>query len=211
VLIEDTVFDTGDDCIAIKSGRNNDGRRVHVPTENVIVRRCTMKDGHGGVVLGSECSGDIRNVFVEDCEMDSPSLDRALRFKNNAMRGAVLENVFMRRVRIGRVGEAVLTIDLLYEEGARGGFKPVVRNVELEDITSTASPRVLFIRGFEGAIIDDIRIQNSTFKGLTDTEVVTHTSSVSLRNVTLEPARQTRGLNSVPAPAGQTNRPSATP
>lgn len=202
VLVENTLFDTGDDCIAIKSGRNGDGRRVNVPTENVVIRNCVMKDGHGGVVLGSECTGGIRNVFVENCEMDSPELDRALRFKNNAIRGGILENVFMRNVRIGRVGEAVLTIDLLYEEGANGAFKPIVRNVQLDNITSSASPRVMFIRGFEGAIIDNIRISNSTFRGVTETEVVTHTGSVSLRNVTIEPAKQVRGLNSVGSPAG---------
>ena len=84
VLIEGCLFDTGDDCIAIKSGRNNDGRRVGVPSENIIVRNCVMKDGHGGVVLGSECTGGIRNVFVENCEMDSPELDRALQTKRVA-------------------------------------------------------------------------------------------------------------------------------
>src|SRR4029453_203804 len=118
VLIENCTFDTGDDCIAIKSGRDGDGRRLHVPSENIIVRNCTMKDGHGGVVIGSEISGDCRNVFVEHCQMDSPNLDRALRFKSNARRGGVIENVHMRHVEIGRVGEAVLTITLMYEEGA---------------------------------------------------------------------------------------------
>jgi unsaturated rhamnogalacturonyl hydrolase len=200
VLIEDTLFDTGDDCIAIKSGRNGDGRRVGVPTTNVIVRNCTMKDGHGGVVLGSECSGGIRNVFVEDCDMDSPDLDRALRFKNNGVRGGVLENVFMRDVRIGRVGEAVLTIDLLYEEGPRGNFMPVVRNVQMENITSTASPRVLYVRGFEGATIDDIRISNSTFSGVTATEVVQHAGRIAFDRVTINPEVEVRGLNSVPPP-----------
>ena len=125
VLIEDCVFDTGDDCIAIKSGRDADGRRVHVPSENIIVRNCTMKDGHGGVVIGSEISGDCRNVFVEHCQMDSPNLDRALRFKSNARRGGVIENVFMRDVKIGRVSEAVLTIDFLYDTGADGAHRPV--------------------------------------------------------------------------------------
>lgn len=201
ILVEDTVFDTGDDCIAIKSGRNGDGRRVNVPSANIVVRRCTMKDGHGGVVLGSECTGGIRNVFIEDCAMDSPDLDRALRFKNNAVRGGVLENVFMRDVRIGRVGEAVLTIDLLYEEGARGAFPPIVRNVQLDRITSTASPRVLFIRGFAGAVIDGIRISDSTFNHVTDPEVVQHAETVTLRRVTINPARPVRGLNSVPPPA----------
>jgi len=60
VLIENCLFDTGDDCVAIKSGRNNDGRRVNVPSENLIVRGCVMKDGHGGVVIGSEVSGGCR-------------------------------------------------------------------------------------------------------------------------------------------------------
>jgi len=199
ILVEDTVFDTGDDCIAIKSGRNGDGRRVNVPTENMVVRRCTMKDGHGGVVLGSECTGGIRNIFAEDCVMDSPELDRAFRFKNNAVRGGVLENFFARNVKIGQVGEAVLTIDLLYEEGAKGDFKPIVRNVQLDNITSSGSPRILYIRGFEGAVIDGIHISNSTFNNVTETEVVTHAGSISLNRVTINPAKPTKSLNSVAA------------
>ena len=199
VLIEDTVFDTGDDCIAIKSGRNGDGRRINVPSENFVIRKCTMKDGHGGVVLGSECTGGIRNIFVEDCGMDSPNLDRALRFNDNAVRGGVLENVFMRNVRIGQVGEAVLTIDLLYEEGAKGDFMPIVRNVQLDRITSSGSPRLLYVRGFEGAVIDQIRISNSVFNGVTETEVVQHAGTITFQNVTINPAQAAPSLNSVPA------------
>ena len=184
VLIEDCVFDTGDDCIAIKSGRNNDGRRVNVPSENLIVRRCRMIDGHGGVVLGSEISGGVRNVFIEDCEMDSANLDRALRFKSNAMRGGFMENVFMRNVRIGSVAEAVLTIDFQYEEGAKGPHRPAVRNVVLENITSGNSPRVLNVRGFEGAVIDGVRISNSTVNGLTAPDFLGHAGDIRLENVT---------------------------
>jgi unsaturated rhamnogalacturonyl hydrolase len=200
VLIENCIFDTGDDCIAIKSGRNNDGRRIAVPSENFIIRNCTMKDGHGGVVLGSEISGGVRNVFIENCKMDSPHLERALRFKNNAVRGGVLENVFMRNVEIGRVSEAILTIDLLYEEGARGPHRPVVRNVEIAQVTSKSSPRVMFIAGFEGAVIDDIRIIDSKFQGVEATEHLSHAGSVSLKGVTIEPARRTRSANSIQAP-----------
>ncbi len=201
VLIENTKFDTGDDCIAIKSGRNNDGRRLAVPSQNIIIRNSEFKDGHGGVVLGSECSGDIRNVFAENCVMDSPNLDRALRFKSNAVRGGVLENVHMRNVRIGRVAEAVLTIDLLYEEGARGPHKPVVRNVSMTDITSTGSPRVMFVRSFDNAEIDNIRIAYSTFSGLTSTEVLQHAGNVTLNQVNFIPAKTARAANSVPPPA----------
>ena len=73
VLIEGCTFDTGDDCIALKSGRNDDGRRINVPVENVVIRNCTMKDGHGGVVIGSEISGGARNIFAEKCQMSSPA------------------------------------------------------------------------------------------------------------------------------------------
>jgi unsaturated rhamnogalacturonyl hydrolase len=201
VLIENCIFDTGDDCIAIKSGRNNDGRRVNVPSENIIVRGCTMKDGHGGVVIGSEIAGGCRNVFVENCVMDSPNLDRALRFKSNAVRGGTIENVFMRNVKVGQVAEAVLTIDLLYEEGAKGAFIPTVRNVTMENITSASSPRVFFVVGFPGAVIDNIRIANSTFAGVTATDIIHHAGRIALENVTVEPAKKVRSLNSPAAPA----------
>ncbi len=200
VLIENCLFDTGDDCIAIKSGRNNDGRRVAAPSENIIIRNSIMKDGHGGVVLGSEISGSVRNVFVENCKMDSPNLDRALRFKSNAVRGGVLENVFMRNVQIGRVAEAVLTIDLIYEEGANGPHAPTVRNVVLENVTSNASPRVMWIAGFPAATIDGVRFVNCTFKGIEATEMLSHAGSVSFSNVTMEPAKKGRSLNSVQKP-----------
>ena len=114
VLIEDCVFETGDDCIAIKSGRNTDGRRINVPSENIVVRGCTMKDGHGGVTLGNKMSGGIRNVFVENCFMSSPNLDRAIRLKSNSRRGDYLENLFVRNIEVGEVKESVLHIDLRY-------------------------------------------------------------------------------------------------
>ncbi len=196
VLIEDCLFDTGDDCIAIKSGRNNDGRRINVPSENIIVRNCTMKDGHGGVVMGSEISGHCRNVFVENCRMDSPNLDRALRFKNNAVRGGIIENVFMRNCEVGRVSEAVLTIDLLYEEGTNGPHRPIVRNVALENINSTSSPRVMHIAGFPGAVIDNISFTDCTFRGVEAAERLSGAGVMTFRNVTIEPAKKVRSLNS---------------
>src|SRR5437763_340292 len=94
VLIEKCLFDTGDDCIAIKSGRNSDGRRVNVPSVNLIIRDCTMRDGHAGTAIGSEISGSCSNVFVYNCEMSSPNLTCALRLKSNAVRGGVLQNIF---------------------------------------------------------------------------------------------------------------------
>jgi len=187
VLIEDCVFDTGDDCIAIKSGRNNDGRRVGKASENIAIRRCTMKDGHGGVVIGSEISGGCRNVFVEDCTMDSPNLDRVLRLKSNAVRGGVIKNIFMRNIKVGQVRDAVLQIDFLYEEGANGAYKPVVQSINMENITVDKTPRVLNVVGFPGAEILWVRIRNSIFNGVTKDDVVTE-ADVKLVDCQVNPA-----------------------
>jgi len=132
VLIDNCYFDNGDDCIAIKSGRNLDGRRINVPSENIIVRNSIMKDGHGGVSIGSEISGSCRNVFIEKCKMDSPNLDRALRIKSNSYRGGIVENIFMRNVEVGEVSNAVVNLNMRYDpnEGNDGKYPPVFRNIK---------------------------------------------------------------------------------
>ena len=188
VLIENCLFDTGDDCIAIKSGRNADGRRVGVPSVNLVIRNCTMRDGHGGVTVGSEISGSCSNVFAENCEMNSPNLTCALRLKSNAVRGGVLQNIFMRNVTVGQVWDSVLQIDFLYEEGAKGDFKPVARHVVMENITVAHTPRVLNVRGFPAAEISDVRVCDSTFKEIQKPDVV-QDADVKLVNCILEPAK----------------------
>jgi polygalacturonase len=183
VLIEHCTFDTGDDCIAIKSGRNADGRRIGVPSENIIVRDCEMRDGHGGVTVGSEISGGARYVFIERCRMDSPRLDRALRLKNNAMRGGTLEHIYMRDVVVGEVADAVLQVDFLYEEGANGAFTPVVRDVELQRVSSRRSNYALYLRGFEKGIIDDIRVIDCRFDGVKLPDLVESVTGLVRKNV----------------------------
>jgi polygalacturonase len=185
VLIESCTFDTGDDCIAIKSGRNRDGRRIGVPSENIIVHSCRMKDGHGGVSIGSEVSGGIRNVFVYDCTMDSPHLDRALRIKTNSYRGGVIENIFFRNVTIGQVANDVVQIDFSYEEGEGGPFQPVVRNVELRDVTCSKSSHALYLRGYASAPIRDVRVINCRFDNVAHPDIVDHVEGLHLDRVTV--------------------------
>jgi len=182
VLIERCFFDTGDDCIAIKSGRNADGRRLAARSENIIIRECEMRDGHGGVTIGSEISGGVRNVFTERCRMDSPNLDRALRFKNNAARGGVLEHIYMRDVTVGQVADAVLQIDFQYEEGASGAFNPVVRDVEMRNVTSRKSDYALYLRGLEKGTIADVRIIDCTFDQVAKPSVVERVEALTIRN-----------------------------
>jgi polygalacturonase len=182
VLIESCSFDTGDDCIALKSGRNADGRRVGVPVENVVVRNCVMKDGHGGVVIGSEVSGGARTVFAERCRMSSPNLDRALRIKTNSVRGGVVEHVYMRDVTVGEVAEAVLTVNFFYEEGDAGGYPPIVRDVELRGVTSRKSRHAVLLRGFAHDPIRDVRIVDCSFDGVEGEDVVEGVVDLTWRN-----------------------------
>ena len=183
VLIEDCTFDTGDDCIALKSGRNNDGRRVNVPVENVIVRNCVMKDGHGGVTIGSEISGGARNIFAERCKMDSPQLDRALRLKTNSVRGGIIERVFMRDVTVGQVKEAIVAIDFTYEEGDAGQFPPVVRNIEVRNVTSQKSNYGLLLRGYPHAPVSDVRLRDCTFDNVARPDILENVQRINFSNV----------------------------
>jgi hypothetical protein len=108
MLIAECSLSTGDDCVAVKAGRNRDGRRVSVPCQNVLIRDCLMKDGHGGVSVGREVSGGVRNILTENCQMSSPNLERPLRLKTNSYRGGVIENIGFRNVTMGEVKEAVM-------------------------------------------------------------------------------------------------------
>ncbi len=188
VLIENCYFDTGDDCIAIKSGRNADGRKWDIPSENIVVRGCHMKNGHGGVVIGSEISGGYKNLYVENCTMDSPELDRVIRIKTSTCRGGVIENVFVRNIEVGQCKEAVLKINLQYEnrEECVRGFIPTVRNVHLENITCQKSKYGALIVGLNDEIqVYDVSIRNSEFNNVADGNNITGARDITFENVTI--------------------------
>lgn len=186
VLIENCYFDTGDDCIAIKSGRNNDGRKWSIPSQNIIVRNCRMADGHGGVVIGSEISGGFYNLFVEDCEMDSPELLRVIRIKTSDCRGGVIDNVNVRNVKVGKCSEAVLKINLMYEprEECERGFPPFVRNVTLENVTSQESQYGIYIIGLDESVnVSGINLIDCSFSGVQEGTSITGADGVKLKKV----------------------------
>ena len=178
VLIENCYFNTGDDCIAIKSGRNNDGREggqgafAGRASKNIIIRNSKFNNGHGGVVIGSEISGGCQNVYAHDCEMDSPSLDRVLRIKTNSCRGGIIENINMRNITVGQCGEAVLKINTDYEprEVCCRGFYPTVRNVTMENVTCKKSKYGVMIVGYDDPklayTVNNITVKNCQFDGV---------------------------------------------
>lgn len=188
VVIENCFFDTGDDCIAIKSGRNYDGRRWNMPSENVIVRNCRMKNGHGGVVIGSEISGGFSNLWVENCKMDSPELERVIRIKTSNCRGGLIENIFVRNVEVGECQEAILKINLKYEpnEKCQRDFAPQVQNVNLFNVSSKKSQYGIYIVGLDESdhYVNGVTVSNCTFDGVAEENSISNATNVQIVNST---------------------------
>jgi polygalacturonase len=163
VIIKNCTFDTGDDCIAIKAGRDADGRRVGIKSENIVVQNCTMFDGHGGVTIGSEISAGVSNVYVENCIMNSPNLDVAIRLKTNSRRGALIENFYVRNLEIGQVREAVLKVDMFYNVHGNqiGEFIPRIENIYLENVkVKNGGKYSILANGYATSPIKNITFKN---------------------------------------------------
>lgn len=182
VLISNCYFDTGDDCIAIKSGRDQDGRRIGRPAENHIIENCEMKDGHGGVVIGSEISGGARNIFAINCIMDSPNLDRILRLKTSSSRGGTIENVFMKDIKVGAYADAAITCNMFYEKP--GGFMPVIRNIWVENVdVEKGGAYGIFVNAYEASPVEHLRIINCNIRGVKTPMKINHVKDFKLENV----------------------------
>ena len=187
VLIEECVFNTGDDCIAIKSGRNRQGYEPGIPSENIIIRKCTMKDGHGGITLGSELSGGIRNVFGYDCDMSSPNLVRALRLKSNRYRGGIVENIFFRDIRVGEVGSTAIHINQDYQEKSDIIYGPekftVFRDIFVEGLTCAQAEYAVQIIGMEEQPVENVQIIDCRFENVAQENVLRFVQGIIFENV----------------------------
>tara|TARA_R110002050_G_scaffold273113_1_gene417076 strand:+ start:81117 stop:82544 length:1428 start_codon:yes stop_codon:yes gene_type:complete len=188
VHINNCTFNTGDDCIAIKSGRNEEGRRINIPSENIVVENCDMKDGHGGVVMGSEISAGVRNVYVRNCKMDSPNLDRAIRIKTNTLRGGFVENIFVKNIQVGQVKEAVLKINTYYGIYANqeGNFIPSIKNIHLEDIeVENGGKYGVLIKGRAENPVKNVTLTNVHIKGAETDLSVENSEPIIFKNTTI--------------------------
>lgn len=212
VLIERCAFDTGDDCITIKSGRDKDGRRVGKPTEHVLVRDCTFKRGHGTVVIGSEMSGGVRNVHAEN--LVAAGTDAGVRIKTRRGRGGVIENITYRNLKLTDMQRQAITIDLTYDVGGNPDVDqsgpeaiPTVRNVVVENLTCDGADTAIVVRGLPDSLIADVTLRDITITGARQGSAVVHTRDLRIGNINVEVrpnrAAATRTNGEAPVDAGR--------
>lgn len=200
-LIVNSSFDVGDDAICMKSGKNEDGRARNIPTENVIVENCVVYHGHGGFVVGSEMSGDVRNIKVSKCRF--LGTDVGLRFKSTRGRGGVVENIHIQDILMTDIPTDPLLFDLYY--GGKGTTDddytemqdteevipqvtietPAFKNIFIKNIVSTNSNRAMFFNGLPEMRVKNVVIENSTFTSVIGA-VINQTSGVTMKNIKIE-------------------------
>ncbi|WP_439479628.1 glycoside hydrolase family 28 protein [Chryseobacterium aquaticum] len=202
VLIYDNTFDVGDDAICIKSGKDKDGRKRGIPTENVIIKNNIVYHGHGGFVIGSEMSGGARNIHVSDCTFIGT--DIGLRFKTTRGRGGIVENIYIKNIDMINIPTQTIGFNMFYEGASpvlEDGQKeeknkapekvfpvteetPIFRNIFFKNISAVNSYEAVTINGLAEMNIKNIVIEDSQFdakKALT----IVDADGISLKNVKL--------------------------
>jgi polygalacturonase len=162
-------FDDGDDDISIKSGKDEDGRRVNIPCEDIIIEKCHFGRGDGGAAMGSETSGGIRNVIVRDCVADNGNA-APVRIKTNITRGGVIENITYENITYDNIQRAY-EINLEWTATSSSGVRlpPTLRNVKIINCSGTANSAGI-IHGVSDSLISNLTFDNchvTTRTGLT--------------------------------------------
>ncbi|MBY7142299.1 glycoside hydrolase family 28 protein [Virgibacillus sp. NKC19-3] len=210
VLIEDNFFDTGDDGIAIKSGRDLDGRELDIPSQNIIIQNNTFADGHGGIALGSEMSGGIKNVFANNNHFDSPNLTYPLRFKTNAKRGGVIENIYLGNSEIETINEATIHGTMYYADGKNGDYLPEFKNILIENVKSNGGEYGIFMEAFEEVPIKGLVLRNVEITNTANAiRAMNWADDTVMENVTINGETYPRPTDTrilgVPSPGAQLN------
>ncbi|MBS2963490.1 glycoside hydrolase family 28 protein [Actinocrinis puniceicyclus] len=185
VLIDAVTFDVGDDCIAIKAGRNTDGRRVGVPSRNIVIQNCSFAAGHGGVTIGSEMTGGVKNVYARDLTMNSPILQSGHRLKTNSVRGGYIENSNVYRVTAGQIGGPALLIDYNYGEGNTGTYPPTVTGITLKHWSVNTAKAGWTVAGYATDHIGSLLLDDITIATMTGASSSQYVDDFALVDVTI--------------------------
>ena len=200
VLVENSTFDVGDDGICIKSGRDAEGRKRDMPTQDVIIRNSTVYAAHGGFVIGSEMSGGAKNIWVSDCTFIGT--DIGLRFKTTRGRGGIVENIYIKNISMKDIaGEAIL-FDMYYaaqdpvplagerREPPKVESLPVTeetpqfRNFIIKNVVAYGAQKAIFIRGLPEMNVKDILMEDMVLQASEGIDM-TEANGITIKNVRL--------------------------
>lgn len=175
VLIYNSVFDAGDDAICMKSGRDEEGRKRGIPTENVIISNCTVYHGHGGFVVGSEMSGSVRNIRVMHCNFIGT--DNGLRFKSTRGRGGVVENIYISDINMINIEQDAILYDLYYAVFDRDDLSippppvnegtPQFKNIYMKNIVCKGAERAILFQGLPEMNLKNVNLENAVIEART--------------------------------------------
>lgn len=201
-LVEDCNFDTGDDGICIKSGRDAEGRKRGMPTQDVIVNNCTVYHAHGGFVVGSEMSGGTNNMFISNCTFIGT--DIGLRFKTTRGRGGIVENIFVNSINMKDIVAEAILFDMYYmakdpvvlagekREPPKVEFKtvdestPQFRNFYFRNITCNGASKGIFLTGIPEMHVKNVVIENAVLQADEGIDIQ-EASNITLNNITMIP------------------------
>lgn len=201
VIVENSSFDVGDDAICIKSGKDKDGRDRGIPCENIIIKNNIVYHGHGGVTVGSEMSGGVKNLHVSNCTF--MGTDVGLRFKSTRGRGGIVENIFISDIFMIDIPSQAISFDLYYggksiaETLAEGGNKittkivpvnketPQFKNISIKNITINGAYQAVFLQGLPEMNLENIEISNLTGKTQNGFSII-DADKIKLKNIKLD-------------------------
>lgn len=193
VLIEDCCFSTGDDCIAINSGLNEDGWRVGKPCRNITIRKCVVNGGHGGVVIGSAMSGGVENILMEDCDIRNTM--QGIRLKSMRGRGGYVKNVEVRNITIHDVTDQAIQINMFYESSTvqpKTNTAPIFDDIVIENVTGTSRGLGVQIKG-----LPEQKLQNVTLKNIhliaADAMTCSDVEGLTMENVQIDKEKTNDG------------------
>jgi polygalacturonase len=187
-LIYNSIFNAGDDAICMKSGKDEEGRKRGLSTENVIIANCTVYHGHGGFVVGSEMSGGIRNILVRDCNFIGT--DNGLRFKSTRGRGGVVENIYISNINMVNIDRDAILYDLYYAVTDKSNTNipsadestPQFKNIYMKNIFCKGADRAILFQGLPEMSLKNIQLENAVIEARTGV-YFSDAESILMKNV----------------------------
>ncbi|MDR8391937.1 glycoside hydrolase family 28 protein [Aliifodinibius sp. S!AR15-10] len=196
VLVEYNHFQTGDDAVVLKSGVNEEALKIDMPTQNIVVRNFearNVRTGSGGIVFGSETSGGIRNVYVHDAYFEGT--DRGIRFKTERGRGNVIENIYVRDIRMKDIDSQAINFNTYYSGPGITGPAPLIRNIDIRNIHIDGVPEPIVLVGLPEKWLENILLQDVTVVNAKEGALVTRVKNLTMRNVEISSENRAMEVN----------------